>query len=36
MAGEKYIVAIRDNTTKEATIYYLVNIDSNQIEIYEK
>ena len=36
MAGERYLVAIRDNTSKEVKIYYSVDIDKNEIEIYQK
>lgn len=36
MVGTRYLVAIRDNTSKDVKIYYSVNIDSEQIEIYEK
>ena len=36
MVENKYLVAVRDNTTKNATIYYTVDINSEKVEIYEK
>lgn len=36
MVGSEYLVAIRDNETKDAQIYYTVNIGSEKIEIYVK
>ena len=32
----KYIVAIRENETKDAIIYYAVDIENDKIEIYAK
>ena len=34
--GDKYLVAIRDNNTKDAKIYYTVDLDNEKIEIYVK
>lgn len=36
MAEDYYLVAIRDNDTKEAKIYYSVDIQNEKIEIYVK
>lgn len=36
MAGNKYLVAVRDNTSKEVVIFYAVDIDNETFEIYAK
>lgn len=36
MADDKYLVAIRDSISKDATIYYAVDIQNEKIEIYVK
>ena len=36
MVGNYYIVAIRDNETKKEKIYYGVDIEKKEIEIYNK
>lgn len=36
MDGDNYLVAIRDNDTKNSTIYYSVDIENEKIEIYVK
>jgi len=36
MIGEEYLVAIRDNDTKNVKIYYSVNIQKEKIQIYSK
>lgn len=36
MIDGNYLVAVRDNKTKEAKIYYTVDIQNEKIEIYEK
>ena len=32
----KYLVAIRDNDTKNVNIYYIVDVENEKIKIYEK
>lgn len=32
----KYLVAIRDNDTKNVNIYYIVDVENEKIQIYEK
>ena len=36
IAGGKYLVAIRDNTSKEVKIYYAVDVEKETFEIYVK
>lgn len=36
MTGTRYLVAIRDNDTKEIKIYYSVDIEKEKIEVYVK
>lgn len=36
MIGDKYLVAVRDSVTKEAKIYYTVDIGNEKYEVYEK
>lgn len=34
--GNKYLVAVRDSTSKEAKIYYAVDVENETFEIYVK
>ena len=36
IVGDNYLVAIRDNDTKNVKIYYSVDIQKGEIEIYSK
>lgn len=36
MAGDKYLVAIRDSVSKDAKIYYAVDVENETFEIYVK